>query len=56
MHRMISAHLVLSVEKNTHQIHASIHLPGHDVFATSSSDDMYKSIDEIIAKLDKLLI
>lgn len=56
MHRMIRAHLVFSVEKNNHQIHASIHMPGHDVYATSSTDDMYKSIDDIIAKLDKLLI
>lgn len=56
MHRMIRAHLVFSVEKNNHQIHASIHMPGHDVHATSSTDDMYKSIDDIVAKLDKLLI
>ena len=56
MHRMIRAHLVFSVEKNNHQIHASIHMPGHDVHATSSTDDMYESIDDIVAKLDKLLI
>lgn len=56
MHRMIRAHLVFSVEKNSHHIHASIHLPGHDVFATSSTDDMYKSIDDVVTKLDRLLI
>ena len=56
MHRMIRAHLVFSVEKNMHQINASIHMPGHDVFASSTSDDMYKTIDDVIAKLDKLLI
>lgn len=55
-HRMMRAHLVFSVEKNMHMIHASIHLPGHDVFASSSTDDMYKSIDDIIEKLDRLLI
>lgn len=35
---------------------ATVYLPGHQLFASATSDDMYKSIDAMVGKLDKQLL
>ena len=53
---VIDAKFILSVEKLDNIIDATIHLPNLDINAKSVCDDMYKSIDLVINKLDKQVI
>ena len=53
---VINAKFILSVEKLDNIIDATIHLPNLDINAKSVCDDMYKSIDLVINKLDKQVI
>ena len=52
----IEAKFILSVEKIDHIIDATIHLRSLDINAKSVCDDMYKSIDLVINKLDRQVI
>lgn len=52
-----SAHVVFEVEnKQEKKVEATIHIPGHQLHASSKSDDMYKAIDKMIEALDKQVI
>ena len=53
---VINAKFILSVEKLDNIIYANIHLPNLEINAKSVCDDMYKSIDLVINKLDKQVI
>ena len=53
---VINAKFILSVEKLDNIIDATIHLPNLDINAKSVCDDMYKSIDLVINRLDKQVI
>lgn len=52
-----TAHVFLSVNKLSQEAEATLHIPGHEVFAKADSDDMYKTIttlvDKLIRQLDK---
>ena len=48
-----SISISFSIEKNEQIAKVNIHIPGHEIFAHNSSDDLYKSIDGLV---DKVLI
>ncbi len=49
-------HVVLTVEKLSHNAEATVHVTGSELFANASADDMYASIDALVDKLDRQLI
>ncbi len=49
-------HVVLSVEKIEHLAEATAHVTGGELFANTSAQDMYASIDALVDKLDRQLI
>ncbi len=55
--QITSAHIILDVHKTEQMAEATIHIPGHEIYAKADSDDMYKTIDllmdKIIRQLDK---
>tara|TARA_B110000305_G_C19043507_1_gene449273 strand:+ start:30 stop:365 length:336 start_codon:yes stop_codon:yes gene_type:complete len=53
---VIDAKFILSVEKFDNIVDATIHLPHLDINAKSVDEDMYKSIDLVITKLDRQVI
>jgi len=53
---VINAKFILSVEKFDNIVDATIHLPHLDINAKSVDEDMYKSIDLVITKLDRQVI
>ena len=53
---VIEVKFILSVEKLDHIIDATLHLPHLDINAKSIDEDMYKSIDLVINKLNKQVI
>ncbi len=50
---VISLNIVLTVEKHRNEAEATLHTAGKSLFATSSNDDMYAAIDDLVDKLDK---
>lgn len=48
-------HVVFEVDKLIHHIKASIHLPGQILNAKSNSENMYKAIDLLLAKINRQL-
>ena len=48
--------IILSVDNITHNAEGNTYLPKTDLHAKCSSNDMYKSIDLLIDKLDKQII
>lgn len=49
----ILVQVTFNVEKLRQIVQAHVHLHGADINAIAESDDMYKSIDELIAKIDR---
>ena len=49
-------HIVFSVEKHLHIARATLKTPQHELAAKEESEDLYKSIDQLIDKLDRLVI
>ena len=49
-------HVVLTIEKERQKAEATLHVDHHDLFATDEQDDMYKAIDHLATKLDRLLL
>lgn len=51
--RITSVRVFLTINKNKVMQHAeaTIHIPGFEIFADASSEDMYKTIDLLEAKL-----
>ena len=50
---VITAHIVLSVEKERKKAEATIHIKGGNLFADAEQVDMYAAIDSMIDKLDR---
>lgn len=50
------AEVILTVQKMSHEIEIILHIPGTEIVAKASADDMYKAIDQAMGKLDKQLI
>ena len=48
---IISAHLILSVEKHLHVAQFKIHVPGGEFQAKEKSEDMYTSIERTAKKI-----
>jgi putative sigma-54 modulation protein len=50
-------HIFLNISKHTQKAEATIHIPGHEIYASAESEDMYKTIDllldKVIRQLDK---
>lgn len=48
-----SIHVTFNVMKLRHIAEADIHIPKFDIHAKAESEDMYKTIDELVDKLTK---
>lgn len=46
-------HCILTVEKLRHRAEATVNLKGATLFANATEEDMYKSIDMMLDKLDR---
>jgi putative sigma-54 modulation protein len=53
--QLIDVHYVLSVEKLRHSAEATLHMPGTDIHAEATAEDMYAAIDALADKLDRLV-
>lgn len=49
-------HVVLNIEKHSHQAEATAHVPGAELFANANADDMYAAIDRLSDKMDRQLL
>lgn len=54
--RITNVNVILSVEKLEQKAEATIHVNGKEIFANSSSEDLYAAIDSLSDKLDRQLI
>lgn len=54
--RITNTHVILTLDKLVQKAEATMHVSGKDLFAESSSDDMYAAIDDLADKLDRQLI
>jgi putative sigma-54 modulation protein len=50
---VISAHVVMTVEKHQNAAEATLLAAGKSLFAASSDADMYAAIDSLVDKLDR---
>jgi putative sigma-54 modulation protein len=50
-----SIHVILNVDKLRQTAEAKLHIPGSEIYATSESEDMYKTIDLLVDKLVRQL-
>lgn len=48
-------HVFLNVDNLLQKAEATVHIPGHEVYAKAESEDMYKTIDLLIDKLVRQL-
>ena len=53
---VITAHVVLSVEKLDQKAEATLHVNGGPVFADAVHEDMYAAIDALVDKLDRQVL
>ncbi len=53
--RINNIKVTIKVEHQDHMVHTIINVPGEQINATASSDDMYKSIDLVLPKLSTQL-
>ena len=53
---LVTAHVVLKIEKNLHIAEMTVHASHHDFFVYAESDDMYTTVDRLIPKLDRQII
>ena len=49
--RITNVHVILAVDKLLHVAEANVHLPGANLHAKDETDDMHKSILNVIDKL-----
>ncbi|MDR1057170.1 MAG: ribosome-associated translation inhibitor RaiA [Coxiellaceae bacterium] len=54
-YKITKIHIFLSVNKLSQRAEATIHIPGAEVYASAESEDMYKTIDLLIAKVVRQL-
>ena len=48
-------HVFLEVNKHVQSAEATVHIPGHEIFAKADSEDMYKAIDLLVDKVVRQL-
>ena len=53
---VINVNFILSVEKLNNIVDVTVQLPHLDINAKATNNDMYKSIDLVISKLDRQVI
>jgi len=53
---VIDIKVTLSVEKLAQKIEATLHVPGNDLHAESSGENMYSAIDTLADKLDRQVL
>jgi putative sigma-54 modulation protein len=53
--RITSIHVFFNIDKLLQIAEATIHIPGHEIYAKAESEDMYKTIDLLVDKLDRQL-
>ena len=51
--RVTGVNVILSVEKLKQKAEVTVHVPGKDLFAENSGEDLYASIDVLFDKLDR---
>ena len=51
--KITNAHVTCETIKDEQVAEARLHIPGSEIFAKASSDNMYKSIDLLIDKITK---
>lgn len=54
--QVIDVKVTLSVEKLVQKVEATIHVPGNDLHAECSHDNMYSAIDLLADKLDRQVL
>jgi putative sigma-54 modulation protein len=53
---MIDVKVTLTAEKLAQKVEATIHVPGNDLHAESSDENMYSAIDLLADKLDRQVL
>ncbi len=53
---VIDVKVTMSVEKLVQKVEATIHVPGNDIHAESSDENMYSAIDMLADKLDRQVV
>ena len=53
---VIDVKVTLSVEKLIQKVEATLHVPGNDLHATCSDENMYSAIDMLADKLDRQVL
>ncbi|MEZ0232550.1 MAG: ribosome-associated translation inhibitor RaiA [Methylophilaceae bacterium] len=53
---VIDIKVTFSVEKLAQKVEATLHVPGNDLHAESSDDNMYSAIDTLADKLDRQVV
>jgi len=53
--KLVSASVVLSVEKLLQRAEVTVHIKGKDLYAEHSGEDMYAAIDQVMDKLERQL-
>ncbi len=54
--RVIDVKVFMSVDKLIQKAEINIHVPGKEIFAESSDEDLYAAIDSLIDKVDRQVI
>ncbi|MDZ4141599.1 MAG: ribosome-associated translation inhibitor RaiA [Methylotenera sp.] len=53
---VIDVKVTMSVEKLIQKVEATLHVPGNDLHATCTDDNMYSAIDMLTDKLDRQVV
>ena len=53
---VVDAHVILTVEKNSHRAEATLAVSGARLFGEASDEAMYAAIDRLIDKLDRQVV
>ncbi|MCB5185568.1 ribosome-associated translation inhibitor RaiA [Methylobacillus gramineus] len=53
---VIDVKVTFSVEKLVQKVEATLHVPGNDLHAESSAENMYSAIDTLTDKLDRQVV
>jgi putative sigma-54 modulation protein len=53
---VIDIKVTLTVEKLQQKVEATLHVPGNDIHAEASDENMYAAIDLIASKLDRQIL
>ena len=51
-----SAHVILSIDNKVQKAEAKLHYKNTDIFADSTSADLYAAIDGLVDKLDRQIL